>query len=123
MQTTDHAAIAAYAAGIASALACVRSCDAEEVARFERVVEEHSGHVGIMQEVAKAACVMERFRRRFDETARWGGELPHLYDVWDAIATAMWLRLGSEPLGELVEAAIRATVIDDAASRQSSTCG
>lgn len=115
MPTCDHAAIAAYAAGIASSLACVESGDAKEVARLERVAEEHGGHVGIMQHVAEAAGAMERFRVRHGEDAKWGGELPYLYDVWDAIAMAIRLRLGTAPLDELVEAAIRATVSVDAA--------
>lgn len=115
MPKRDHDAIAVYASGIANALACVGSGDAEEVARFERVAEEHGGHVGVMQEVTAAALAMERFRVSHGEAAKWGGELPYLYDVWDAIAMAIWLRLGSEPLDELVEAAICATVTIDAA--------
>lgn len=61
---------------------------------------------------------MERFRVSHGEAAKWGGELPYLYDVWDAIAIAIWLRLGSEPLDGLVEAAIRATESVDAAQRE-----
>lgn len=118
MPKCDHATIAVYAAGIASSFGCVESGNAEEVARFERVVEEHGGHVGIMQEVAKAAVAMERFRVSHGKAAKWGEELPYLYDVWDAIATAIWLRLGREPLDGLVEAAIRATESVDAAQRE-----
>ncbi|MCL4741000.1 MAG: hypothetical protein KJZ54_02245 [Phycisphaerales bacterium] len=106
MLRIDQAAIAVAAAGIADSLASIKSYDAERVARFERVVEEYDGHVGIMERIAEAAEVMERFRVRHGAGAMWGGDLPYLYDVWDAIARALWTKLGTEPIDRLVESAI-----------------
>lgn len=98
MPKIDPAAIAINAAGIADALARAEHHNAEAVARFERVTAEYGGHIGVMQQVVEAAKYMERFRVRHGTCATWGGELPYLYDVWDAIARALWLTLDEEPL-------------------------
>ena len=100
--------VAIYAAGIADALAFMQSDGEENVARFEIVTEEYGGHFGIMQQVVEAAEVMERFRMKYGTNAIWGGELPYLYDVWDAIAKALWTRLGLEPIDQLVELVLEA---------------
>ena len=55
-------AVAFNAAGIADALACLRSEDVEAVARFEQITEEFGGHVGVMQQIVDAAHFMEKFR-------------------------------------------------------------
>lgn len=115
MPKVDSAAIAVYAAGISDALACLESDDGAASARFERVIEEYEGRVGIMQQVAEAAEVMERFRIMHGASAGWGRELPYLYDIWDAIAQAMWDHLGSVPMETLVQRAIEQTVSAEAA--------
>jgi hypothetical protein len=102
----DPAATAFHAAGIASALATMESEDVEDVARFHRVTEEYGGHVGVIHQVVKAAWHVERFRVKHGASARWGGELPYLYDVWDAIARAIRQKLDLEPLDQMVESAI-----------------
>lgn len=110
MPKIDHAAIAINAAGIADALAFLASEDVEAAARFERVAGEYGGHVGVMQQAAEAAGYMEQFRVKHGATAKWGGELPYLYDVWDAIAQMIWLKLDKKPLDHLVESAIRSVM-------------
>jgi hypothetical protein len=106
----DYAAIAINAAGIADALSCLEPEDAEAVARFERVTAKYGGHVGVMQQIADASDFMERFRVRHGASAKWGGELPYLYDVWDAIAHTIWLELDKKPLNHMVESAIRSVM-------------
>ncbi|MCK6475448.1 MAG: hypothetical protein L6Q35_01305 [Phycisphaerales bacterium] len=107
MPKFDCAAVAVNAAGIADAFACVQLDATMRAARFECVAVKYGGHVGIMQQLAEAAAVMERFRANRGVSATWGGELPHLYEVWDSIAEVMWTRLGTEPLDQLVESAIQ----------------
>ncbi|MBX3322771.1 MAG: hypothetical protein KF757_07250 [Phycisphaeraceae bacterium] len=106
MSQIDLAVYAINAAGIADAFACLESEDAEAVARFARVTAECGGHVGIIKQIADAAEFMERFRVRHGASAKWGGELPYLYDVWDSIAQAIWLELEKKPIDQIVESAI-----------------
>ncbi|HWL93049.1 MAG TPA: hypothetical protein VNT79_05910, partial [Phycisphaerae bacterium] len=83
--------------------------------RFDALTEEYEGWVGVIMQIAEAGEIMERFRVKHGTTATWGGELPHLYDVWDAIAEAMWTTLGKELLNQLVESAIERVVNVEAA--------
>jgi hypothetical protein len=115
MPKIDPAAVAVNAAGIADALRCVQSDSVEDDARFEALTEEYSGWVGVLLQVVEAGELMERFRVSHGANAAWGGELPYLYDVWDAIAEAMWTKLGKEPLDQLVESAIEGVVSVEAA--------
>ena len=110
MSKIEHAAVAVHAAGIADSFVHVKSDDAETITQFEFITEECGGHVGIMLQIAEAAEIMELFRVRQGAAATWGGELPYLYDVWDAIAQALWARLGKEPLKQLVDSAIWSVV-------------
>jgi len=97
---------AIYAAGISDALACLRSDDLYAANRFDTILDEYDGHHGIMQEVAAAAEIMEQVRVSHGANAKWGGELPYIYDAWDAIAQALWARLGTDPIDKIVKAAI-----------------
>lgn len=106
MPKIDSVAVAVNAAGIADALACLESEDAEAVPRFECVAAEYGGHVGVIQQIADAADFMEQFRVRHGASAKWGSELPYLYDVWDAIAQRIWWELGKKPLDQIVASAI-----------------
>lgn len=109
MPQSDPAAMAINAAGIADALACLVQENKEEAAiRFSCVIAECDGHIGLMQQVMEAGNLMERFRVGRGAFAKWGGELPYLYDVWDAIAHAIWLELDTVPLAQIVESAIHA---------------
>jgi hypothetical protein len=110
MSKIDHAAVAVHAAGIADSFVHAKAHDATATARCEFITEEYSGHVGIMQQIAEAAKLMECFRARHSAAATWGGELPYLYDVWDAIAQSLLTGLGKEPLERLVDSAIRSVV-------------
>lgn len=110
MPKIDSAAVAVNAAGIAEAFGCVQSGATADRDRFDALTEEYEGWVGVMMQIAEAGEIMERFRVKHGTTATWGGDLPHLYDVWDSIAEAMWTKLGKEPLGRLVESAMERVV-------------
>jgi hypothetical protein len=106
MPKIDPAAVAVNAAGIAEAVGSVQSDTATDKARFEALTEEYEGWVGVIMQIAEAGEIMERFRVKHGTTATWGGDLPHLYDVWNSVAEAIWTKLGKEPLEQLVESAI-----------------
>ena len=113
MSDIDPGASAINAAGIANALACLVSSDAVGAARFELAVVESGGHVGLMQQVALAGMFMEQFRVRHGASAKWGGELSYLYDVWDSIAHAIWMDLGNMPINQIAESAIVSVMCTD----------
>ncbi|MBK8915912.1 MAG: hypothetical protein IPM64_15185 [Phycisphaerales bacterium] len=115
MPKIDPAAVAVNAAGIADALRCVQSDSAEDDARFEALTEEYGGWIGVLVQVVEAGEVMERYRVKRGWGAKWGGDLPYVYDVWDAIAETLWVRLGEGPLDELVQSAIEQAVNVEAA--------
>lgn len=108
MPKIDVAAVAVNAAGIADALRCLQTDNDANTSRFERLTEEYEGWVGVLTQVADAAELMEHFRIKQGATSVWGGDLPYLYEIWDAIALAMLNRLGAEPLDRLVTEAIEA---------------
>lgn len=114
MPKVDTAAIAVNAAGITDALASIECDNGEAAARFERTIERYEGRVGIMQQVAEAAETMEWVRVKHGVNARWGGELPYLYDVWDAIAQGLWDHLGAEPVDAIVHRSIEQVVSAEA---------
>lgn len=115
MPKIDPAAVAVNAAGIAEAFGCVQSGASNHKARFEALTEEYEGWVGVIMQIAEAGEIMERFRVKHGTTATWGGDLPHLYDVWNSIAEALWTKLGKELLERLVESAIEQVVNVEAA--------
>jgi len=106
MPRIDHAAVAVNAAGIADAMWCLRSEGTVVDSRFDALVEQCDGWVGALAQVAEAGKLMERFRAMHGARATWGGELPAIYEVWDAVAQALWKRLGTEPLDTIVRRAI-----------------
>lgn len=103
MPNTDPASVAIYAAGIADSLASIRFDMLPTPSRINTITAESDGHCGIMQAISEAAENMERVRVMYGINAKWGCELPCLYDTWDAIAIALWTGLDKEPIEDLVE--------------------
>lgn len=98
---------AVYAAGIADSLACIDRTEPEAASRFNLIVQEFGGSVAIMEQIAEAAVTMERFRSHCGSSSTWGGDLPYLYDVWDAIARTIYTQLGTDTLENLINTTIR----------------
>ena len=110
MPKFDPTAVAVNAAGIAEAIGPAQADTTTDQARYDALTEEYGGWVGVVMQIVEAGEIMERFRVKRGRTASWGGDLPYLYDVWDSIAKAMWMKLGKEPLDQLVESAIERVV-------------
>ena len=110
MLKIDPRAAAVNAAGIADALRTMQLADHDGANRMEDITRAHEGWVGVMLQVAEAGEIMERFRVTRGAKSTWGGELPYFYDVWDAIAQALWDQLGSMPLDALVRQAIEQAI-------------
>jgi hypothetical protein len=114
MPKIDPNAVAVNAAGIADAFHVLQAADDNGAARLEELTLAHEGWCGVMLQIAEAGEIMERYRHSQGVTATWGGDLPSLYSVWDAIARVIWERLGIEPLDGLVRSAIEQAVHSDA---------
>jgi len=115
MPKIDPAAFAVNAAGIADAFRGLQIAEQNGEARLEELTRAHEGWCGVVLRIAEAGEVMELFRAKYGIAATWGGELPYLYGVWDAIARALWADLGAVPLDALVEKAIEEVVSIEAA--------
>lgn len=103
MSNIDPTSVAIYAAGIADSLASIRFDLSTRSSRIDTFAEEADDHCGMMRVISEAAKSMERFRVVHGINAKWGCELPFLYDAWDAIALALWAGLGKESVEDLVE--------------------
>ena len=106
MPKIDPAAVAVNAAGIADAFRALQIADQSGEARLEELTRAHEGWCGVVLRIAEAGEIMEDFRTKHGVTATWGGDLPYLYEVWDAIAQALWEQLGMVPLDVVVQRAI-----------------
>lgn len=106
MSKMDTTAVAVNAAGIADAVRVIQAAHENGEARLEELTRAHEGWCGVMLQIAEAGKIMERFRAKHGDSAKWGGELPYVYEVWDAIAHELYERLGTEPLDSLVHRAI-----------------
>jgi hypothetical protein len=115
MPKIDPAAFAVNAAGIADAFRVLQIADQNGEARIEELTRVHEGWCGVVLRIAEAGEIMERFRAKHGTSATWGGDLPYLYDVWDAVAQALWANLGATQLGALVEEAIEQVASVEAA--------
>ncbi|MDX2119326.1 MAG: hypothetical protein SFY96_14205 [Planctomycetota bacterium] len=105
MSPLDLASVAVNAAGITDEFCIHRLADDGGEARLEWLTLHFDGWCGLVVQVAHAGELMERFRQTRGVKATWGGELPHLYDVWDAIAAGLWDHLGSKPIDAIVDGA------------------
>lgn len=115
MPKIDPAAVAVNAAGIADAFRVLQVSDENGDARLEELTREYEGWCGVVLRIAEAGEIMEGFRAKHGVTATWGGDLPYLYEVWDAIAQALWEQLGMVPLDVIVQRAIEQVVSVNAA--------
>lgn len=106
MNLPDTAAFAINAAGIAVSLCSLTHRAPSDAVRMVRLCEQFEGSLGVMSQIAAAGALMERYRFAHGPSAAWGGELPYLYDVWDAIAGALCEKLDGEPVDRLVLQAI-----------------
>jgi len=113
MTTLDPAALPINAAGIADAFRRCQFSDDDGAARSDDLSAQYNGWIGVVEEIAYAAEMMERFRIRHGTNAAWGAELPYIYDVWDAIAQALWDHLGNQPVDVIVETAISASIEEE----------
>jgi hypothetical protein len=115
MPKMDAAAIAVNAGGIADAFRVLQAAHENGEARLEELTREHEGWCGVVLRIAEAGEIMERFRAKHGDSATWGGELPYVYEVWDAIAQGLWDRLGEEPLDMVVRRSIERAMSVNAA--------
>lgn len=110
MPKPDHTACAINAAGIADAFRVLADSESNGGARLDKLTRAHEGWCGVMLRIAEAGEIMERFRAKHGNSATWGGDLPYLYEVWDAIAQGIWENLAAEPLEAIVQHAIERAV-------------
>lgn len=110
MLMMDPAAAAVNAAGIADALRVLQAAHENGEARLEELTRTHEGWCGVMLSIAEAGEIMESFRVKQGVSATWGGDLPYLYEVWDAIAQGLWDHLGKEPSDAIVLRSIEQAV-------------
>lgn len=115
MKNSDATAIAINAAGIADSLRMCQIADHDGAARIDYLTEQLQGWFGVMIQVVSAAEAMERFRVSHGTGAKWGGDLPYLYEVWDAIAAAMWDKLGTATVDNIVSDAIEIVICESLA--------
>jgi hypothetical protein len=108
-----HASVAINASGIADAFRLCQISDPDGAARVEWLTDHFEGWIGVMMRIAEAGEAMERFRTNLGAAARWGCELPDLYEVWDAIAQGLWDKLGATPVEQIVGHAIDCVVLED----------
>ena len=113
MRDPDCVTIATNAAGIADAFRNCQIDDHDGASRWEDLSNEFCGWIGLVEQIVLAADAMEHHRQSFGETAAWGGELPYLYDVWDAIAKLLWNELPLDDMPSLVARAVRLAQSDD----------
>jgi hypothetical protein len=115
MPTLDAAATAVNAAGIADAFRVRHAADVNGEARLEELTRVHEGWCGVMVRIAESGEIMERFRVKHRIAVTWGGDLPYLYEVWDAIAQGLWEHLGAEQVDAIVHRSIEQAMSLDAA--------
>jgi hypothetical protein len=115
MRKLDPRAVAVNAAGIADALACLRARDIGLAIGSATLTKECAGHIELMLQIVEAAEIMEQFRISRGSGAAWGGELPYLYEVWDAIADAMTARHEMMSFEASITVAIKAVTSVDLA--------
>lgn len=106
MPKIDQRAVAVNAAGIADAFRLLQIVDHDGESRVDEIARSHEGWVVVMERIAEAGEIMERYRVQRGAMATWGGELAHSYDIWDAIAQSLWASIESVPLATLVRRAI-----------------
>ncbi len=116
MNTKKNITVAINASGITDSIRSIEIKGEASTARIIHLSDAFDGAIGIMAQIADAGAVMEKYRDQRGPTVKWGGELPCIYDVWDAIARALLERLGEEPVGRIVLDAIESAVIADTQS-------
>ena len=115
MGPIDATAAAVNAAGIADAMRALQPSGEASESRLAQLTDEFNGWIGVLIQIAEAGAIMEQYRTQQGATSAWGGDLPYLYEVWDAIAEAMWQRLDTEPIEELTLTAITSVVENESA--------
>lgn len=106
MHAPDLKAIAVNAAGIADALRLCQIQDPDGAARWDDLSDQFQGWIGLVGEFVLAAEAMEQHRASLGKNTKWGGELPYIYDVWDAIAELLWNELPVENMAGVVARAV-----------------
>jgi hypothetical protein len=107
MSIPDTRSIAFQAAGIANAFRNCQINDHDGSARWEDLSETFHGWIGLVEQIVLAAEAMEHHRQSLGRTAAWGGELPHVYEVWDAIAKLLWDELPVSDMAGLISRAVQ----------------
>lgn len=102
MRQVDGYAVAVNAAGLADALRLCQSNDSDGDNRLACLSETFGGWTGVVHEIARAAEYMEAYRSLRGPRAAWGGELPFIYDAWDAVGRALWEHLGTSEVQGIV---------------------
>lgn len=106
MKRTDPRAIATNAAGIADAFRNCQIADHDGSARWDDLNEHFGGWIGLVNQIVLAGTAMEQHRVQIDSSAKWGCELPYIYEVWDEIADLLWNELPVNNLSRLVARAV-----------------
>jgi hypothetical protein len=115
MSKMDTATVAVNAAGIADAFRVLQAAHENGEARLGELTRAHEGWCGVMLQIAEAGEIMERCRAKHGPSATWGGDLPYLYEVWDAIAQGLRDHLGEDPLDVVVHRSIERAMSVNAA--------
>jgi len=106
MRNIDSFSVAVLAAGIADAFRTCQLADHDGEARIDHLSRRFGGWVGVMMEIASAAEHLEQIRLSHGKSATWGGGLPPVYEVWDAVAFELWEHLGRIEIPAIVENAL-----------------
>lgn len=83
-------ACAINAAGIADRFRAAQCADHDGDNRMRDISMFANGWLGIAKKLGEAGEIMERLRLERGPDAKWGGELPHSYDVWHGIGLILW---------------------------------
>ena len=111
-RTIDNAAVVVNAVGITDAFGMCRLEDPRGDARYQALLESGDGWLGLAMVLADAARWLEEWRfKAVPDGEAWGAGWPPLYDIWDAVADALWHNLYTGPtIAAIVEGGIQAAI-------------
>ncbi|MBX3406534.1 MAG: hypothetical protein KF869_07200 [Phycisphaeraceae bacterium] len=99
-------ASAMHAAGIADQFRLMQLADEDGDNRLRDIMDLAGGWVGVASRLGEVGVLVERIRAEHGEDAAWGGALPHVYDVWQQIAEALWHEYESSDTERIVRVAV-----------------
>src|SRR5437660_477461 len=112
MTREEARTIALDAAGIMDAFRLAQVEDHDGCNRYEEISDDFGGFIGIADEIVSAAEAMDDFRRVVRADAKWGEELSHQYEAWDAAARGLRSVTGKRNTGEIVVRGLLRLIVD-----------